>query len=62
METYGCTLNQTDSDILRALLLESGQIVVKGFKGRLGDFVDVGIVDANHGSLFSRMLTDSNRR
>ena len=32
------------------------QVVVKGFKGRLGDFVDVEIVDANHGSLFGRMI------
>jgi MiaB-like tRNA modifying enzyme len=28
------------------------QVVVKGFRGRLGDFVDVEIIDANHGSLF----------
>jgi tRNA A37 methylthiotransferase MiaB len=28
------------------------QVIVKGFKGKLGDFVNVKIIDANHGSLF----------
>jgi tRNA A37 methylthiotransferase MiaB len=28
------------------------QVVVKGYRGRLGDFADVEIYDANHGSLF----------
>jgi MiaB-like tRNA modifying enzyme len=28
------------------------QVVVKGFKGQLGDWIDVRITDANHGSLF----------
>ncbi|MDD5172091.1 MAG: tRNA (N(6)-L-threonylcarbamoyladenosine(37)-C(2))-methylthiotransferase [Candidatus ainarchaeum sp.] len=32
------------------------QVVVKGFKGRLGDSVDVEIVDANHGSLFGILI------
>ena len=32
------------------------QVVVKNFKGELGDFVEVKIVDANHGSLFGEPL------
>jgi MiaB/RimO family radical SAM methylthiotransferase len=28
------------------------QVVVKSFNGKLGDFLDVEIIDANHGSLF----------
>ncbi|MEW6749116.1 MAG: tRNA (N(6)-L-threonylcarbamoyladenosine(37)-C(2))-methylthiotransferase [Candidatus Micrarchaeota archaeon] len=32
------------------------QVVVKGFKGNLGDSVDVEIYDANHGSLFGEPI------
>ncbi|MCI0503193.1 tRNA (N(6)-L-threonylcarbamoyladenosine(37)-C(2))-methylthiotransferase [Candidatus Micrarchaeota archaeon] len=32
------------------------QVVVKGFSGKLGDFVDVDIYDANLGSLFGRAV------
>jgi tRNA A37 methylthiotransferase MiaB len=32
------------------------QVVVKGFRGKLGDFADVVITDANHGSLFAKPL------
>ena len=31
------------------------QVVVKGFKGELGDFVNVRITDANHGCLIGEM-------
>lgn len=32
------------------------QVVVKDFRGKFGDFVDVRITDANHGSLFGEVL------
>lgn len=32
------------------------QVVVKDFNGKLGDFVNVKIVDANHGSLFGKII------
>lgn len=32
------------------------QVVVKGFEGRLGDFVKVKITSANHGSLFGEVI------
>ncbi len=32
------------------------QVVVKDYQGRLGEFVDVEIVDANHCSLFGKMI------
>ncbi|VVC03669.1 tRNA-2-methylthio-N(6)-dimethylallyladenosine synthase [Candidatus Bilamarchaeum dharawalense] len=31
------------------------QVVVKGFQGKLGDFVTINIIDANHGSLFGEI-------
>jgi len=35
------------------------QVVVKGFKGQLGEFINVEIIDANHGCLFGK-IRDSN--
>ncbi|HSB47083.1 MAG TPA: tRNA (N(6)-L-threonylcarbamoyladenosine(37)-C(2))-methylthiotransferase [Candidatus Bilamarchaeum sp.] len=32
------------------------QVVLKDFKGRLGDVVDVEVTDANHGSLFAKIV------
>ncbi|MDD5340751.1 MAG: TRAM domain-containing protein, partial [Candidatus ainarchaeum sp.] len=32
------------------------QVVIKGFRGAPGDFVDVKITGANHGSLFGKII------
>jgi len=36
--------------------IDYAQVVVKKFKGKLGDFINVKIVDANHGSLFGEIV------
>jgi len=52
-KTYEVLITEEDPDF-KGRDLNYHQVVVKDFSGKLGDFVDVRIMDANHGSLFGK--------